>query len=163
MNQIVVAVRKRFGNHTATFFVLLSVLQFHIPFYAGRTLPNFTALPLVNLSIAYVLHEEYWRGVALLTAAATVVRLELALMVVPLAINLVVLKRMSFTAALTAGLAGGFGSLGKFKPVCIRRSVAYSRQPSPPPSTTPCGPPLFRTPAFRTLRPRTPSGPSSAR
>lgn len=30
---------------TSQLFLILSLTQFHIPYYAGRTLPNFTALP----------------------------------------------------------------------------------------------------------------------
>jgi len=116
MSQLGLVVKKRFGNLTSSFFILISVLQFHIPFYAGRTLPNFLALPFVNLSITYTLSGDYWHAIAILTAAATVIRLELALMAVPLAINLVVLKRIPFLSALGAGMAGGFGSLGTSPP-----------------------------------------------
>jgi alpha-1,6-mannosyltransferase len=53
-------------------------------------------------------------AVALLTALATVVRLELALVVLPVALSLVLMRRMSLVSALRAGMIGGFGSLGMF-------------------------------------------------
>lgn len=97
---------------TVSMFTILSVTQFHIPFYASRTIPNFLALPAVNLSISYTLRRQYWRAIALLTATATIVRLELALVVLPLAAVLVICGRMSLPSALGAGMAGGFGALG---------------------------------------------------
>lgn len=39
----------RYNAATARWFVVLTLVQFHIPYYAGRTLPNFTALPLCEL------------------------------------------------------------------------------------------------------------------
>lgn len=38
--------QRQFTTTTADFFVALTLVQFHIPYYAGRTLPNFAALPL---------------------------------------------------------------------------------------------------------------------
>ena len=38
------AVTKRFGQPAGFMFVLLSITQFHLPFWMGRTLPNMFAL-----------------------------------------------------------------------------------------------------------------------
>ncbi|BEI83850.1 hypothetical protein CcaverHIS002_0404540 [Cutaneotrichosporon cavernicola] len=63
--------QRRFSTSTADWFVALTLAQFHIPFYAGRTLPNFTALPLVVLAFSLLLRDRLWSGIALFTATAT--------------------------------------------------------------------------------------------
>lgn len=102
---------RRFGASTAVWFAIWTLAQFHIPYYAGRTLPNFMALPWFLLGISFILlQEEFW-GILFITAAATVQRLEIAAFVVPTALQLVITKRMSLRSALLAGAIGGFGSL----------------------------------------------------
>lgn len=38
-------VQQKYGTAVRSWFILLSLSQFHIPYYAGRTLPNFMAMP----------------------------------------------------------------------------------------------------------------------
>jgi alpha-1,6-mannosyltransferase len=45
-NELRNAIAIRYGPTTGIWFVLLSLTQFHVPYYAGRTLQNFIALPL---------------------------------------------------------------------------------------------------------------------
>ncbi|KAL7424772.1 Dol-P-Man:Man(7)GlcNAc(2)-PP-Dol alpha-1,6-mannosyltransferase [Cryptotrichosporon argae] len=112
---------QRYGALTSNLFALLSLAQFHIPFYAGRTLPNSLALPGVIYAISLILRDESRRitasALALLTAIATVIRLELALFVLPLAAALLLFGRLTFTSTLVAGLAGGIGSLAISAPL----------------------------------------------
>jgi hypothetical protein len=44
-NHLVKTIRARYGPSVRNWFLVLSMSQFHIPFYAGRTLPNFMILP----------------------------------------------------------------------------------------------------------------------
>ena len=41
--------RRSRSRSTSIFYLVLSISQFHTMFYAGRPLPNFTALPLGEL------------------------------------------------------------------------------------------------------------------
>lgn len=44
-NKLAYSIQKTFSVSVRVWFILLSLSSFHIPYYAGRTLPNFMALP----------------------------------------------------------------------------------------------------------------------
>lgn len=83
-------ITQRMGPTAATAFVLLTAAQFHLPFYASRTLPNVLAMPLTNLGLALWLHpappvkqgskRSTRVAVALLTTAAVVIRCDMLLL-----------------------------------------------------------------------------------
>ncbi|WVR05888.1 hypothetical protein IAU60_002914 [Kwoniella sp. DSM 27419] len=128
-NHLCKTVRMRFGPEVRFWFTLLSLTSFHIPFYAGRTLPNFVALPGVLLSTSLLLRagsktsppivnvKRTRNAVLLFTALATVVRLELALFLLPTALSLVLIRRASLAQVIAWGSLGGFGSLAISAPL----------------------------------------------
>lgn len=64
------AINARFGGLAGSCFLLITALQFHLPFYMSRTLPNVLALAVTNLAIAdWVRGGRPRRVVALLTFA----------------------------------------------------------------------------------------------
>lgn len=107
------AIRRRFGSTAETFYVLFTVTQFHVPFYASRTLPNMLALPLVTYALAWILERRHpRRAVACLVVAAVIVRAEIALLLAPLAVQMLVKRRISLTALIVSGLVSGVLALG---------------------------------------------------
>lgn len=120
--QLALSVRARYGAQTRTFFILLSLSAFHFPYYAGRTLPNFLTTPLVYVAMALIIRattacplvvkqRRFAAAITTLTAAATVIRLELALFLFPLTLSLVASGRLSLSKAVKAGAVGGFRGL----------------------------------------------------
>lgn len=77
------AVAARFSRTVAHCFALLHMVQFHLLFYASRTLPNTFALILVNMSLAQMLHPRgnFYRGIAILSFACALFRSELCILI----------------------------------------------------------------------------------
>ncbi|CAG8637864.1 12684_t:CDS:2, partial [Acaulospora colombiana] len=78
--RIKASIWRRFGRRTAILFALLSAIQFHLPFWMGRTLPNMLALIPFNEALAQMISIDGSSEVAvvMLTFAAVVFRAELA-------------------------------------------------------------------------------------
>ncbi|KAE9981522.1 hypothetical protein EG328_011559 [Venturia inaequalis] len=89
------AVAKTFGTTTGNWFVLLQASQFHVMYYASRTLPNMYAFALTNLGFgAFVLAMNppkaqsklfHSRTIFLTTFAGVIFRSELAVLVFTIA------------------------------------------------------------------------------
>ncbi|KAF7972945.1 hypothetical protein HWV62_16508 [Athelia sp. TMB] len=83
------AVSHRFGRPTGFMYTLLTITQFHVPFWMGRTLPNMFAL-----------------------LPAVVFRAEVALLLGPIALYALIQGNTTFVSLFNAGLISGLLSLG---------------------------------------------------
>lgn len=80
-------VAKEFGNPTARWYAALQASQFHVMFYASRTLPNMFAFGLTTLAFAQLVGEpralrlgRAKLAIALMTFATVIFRSELAIL-----------------------------------------------------------------------------------
>ncbi|GAA5842785.1 hypothetical protein JCM9279_003985 [Rhodotorula babjevae] len=96
------SVRAAYGTKVAKYFLVLAATQFHVPYWAGRTLPNMLAFPLVQIALALFVCPPALSSISsprrstrlhllsafsLLTFTAVVIRLELAALVAPFALE----------------------------------------------------------------------------
>lgn len=72
MCRIQQALRKQYGTTCAKAFMLVTAMQFHLPFYMSRTLPNTFALAVLGLAIADWIEGQHPRRLVSLLAVATV-------------------------------------------------------------------------------------------
>jgi alpha-1,6-mannosyltransferase len=124
-----------FGKETGFAFGVLSATQFHLPFYASRTLPNTFALVLTTFALADWLDahcerlgygvqswtkpaevragEDDWkmekvrkknlRAVFLLTLVCVVFRCDVALLLAPVGVHMIITNSLSIKQAVTFG------------------------------------------------------------
>jgi len=101
-------VKARFGIRVATLTTLLLLVQFHLPFYMSRTLPNTFALAACLLSYSCWLRGRHSWALYIVGAAAVVFRCDLLVLLAPLALQFlfqgkVPFWRTLFTGVLTCG------------------------------------------------------------
>ncbi|KAF8175824.1 alpha-1,6-mannosyltransferase subunit [Pholiota molesta] len=112
---------RRFGTNAGVLFTLLTCSQFHYLFWMGRTIPNmFAAIP-VNFATYLLLDREYTMrkpsemsiigAISLLTFTAVVFRAEVALLLGPLCLHLLITRRITFSKLIRIGLVSGLVSL----------------------------------------------------
>lgn len=102
---------ERYSTITKWFWAL-QLVQFHIPFYISRTLPNFFAFPFTTLAIAYTLEAKYNSAVSLLAFTAIVFRSELAVFLATLSFSLLIFRKVSlFDLIKSITIAGLIGAL----------------------------------------------------
>ncbi|ORY19400.1 Alg9-like mannosyltransferase family-domain-containing protein [Clohesyomyces aquaticus] len=112
-------VRKAFGQGAAIWYALLQASQFHVIYYASRTLPNIFALVLSTIALGSLLDayatpwssttvpQSYRLCLYLLTFCGVVFRSELAILVGTLTLYLFATQRIPITTVIIpAGLGG---------------------------------------------------------
>ncbi|BGP27898.1 alpha-1,6-mannosyltransferase, glycosyltransferase family 22 protein [Rhodotorula toruloides] len=120
-------VRATYGAKVAKYFLLLASTQFHVPFWAGRTLPNMLAFPLVQVALALLITPPVLSSVSkprfstrtyilsafsILTFAAVIMRLELVALIIPFALEHLARRLVGPVQLIATGLVSAVGSLG---------------------------------------------------
>jgi alpha-1,6-mannosyltransferase len=123
------SVAKTWSKEAGNFMILLTAVQFYIPFWGSRTLPNTFALILVNIALSYWIlkttrkktstkeNRIYERTrsylvIFILTFTAVVFRIEIVLLALPIFILEVKNKKISIVRLIIVGLISTLFSLG---------------------------------------------------
>ncbi|KIY44223.1 glycosyltransferase family 22 protein [Fistulina hepatica ATCC 64428] len=114
-------VSRRFGRTSGLFYFLITVSQFHVPFWMGRTIANMLAFFPVNISTYLLLNRapsaprpsvrNVSIAVGLLTSTAIVLRSEVSLLLGSIVLHLLFLGHTSLWRVIKAGLFWGLPSL----------------------------------------------------
>ncbi|KAK2768568.1 dolichyl-P-Man:Man(7)GlcNAc(2)-PP-dolichol alpha-1,6-mannosyltransferase [Arachnomyces sp. PD_36] len=112
-------IRRAFGRTTAVWYVLLQACQFHVIYYASRTLPNMFAFGISTIALRCMLPEatprspssrnskRYRLALYLLTVAGIIFRSEIAVLLATHTIYFLARGRISITRdIIPAGVAG---------------------------------------------------------
>ncbi|KAI7830234.1 Alg9-like mannosyltransferase family-domain-containing protein [Gamsiella multidivaricata] len=115
-------VRHQFGRTTGLLFMIVSGVQFHWLFYAGRTLPNTFALILVNVAYSYwmqassqtsrfVTAQRLLRMIDCLVLSTVLFRSEILLLMGPIILLELAMTRIRLWETVLEGIKAGVVSL----------------------------------------------------
>ena len=95
-------IAREWGVTASRFFAIFTVIQFHLPFYVSRTLPNVFALQIATLAHAEFLQTtsaSAYRCLILLSMAAAIFRCDLLVLIAPVGLSLLWQRRVNFWKA----------------------------------------------------------------
>eukprot|EP00211_Chloroparvula_japonica_P001701 CAMPEP_0119159138 /NCGR_PEP_ID=MMETSP1310-20130426/53612_1 /TAXON_ID=464262 /ORGANISM="Genus nov. species nov., Strain RCC2339" /LENGTH=596 /DNA_ID=CAMNT_0007151767 /DNA_START=65 /DNA_END=1855 /DNA_ORIENTATION=+ len=104
--------RQAFSLFVANTVGWLTLTQFHLLFYFSRPLPNTFALIMVLWAARYVFQKDLWKGYVLLTFAGCIFRAEMVLILGPMVLLDLVLRRAPFWSTATIGVSSAVVAVG---------------------------------------------------
>ena len=97
-------VSELFSPRTSTIFSLLLAMQFHIPFYSSRTLPNTFALAVVMVAYGLWLRRCPEKALYCVGIAAVLFRCDMLVLLVPMALQMLLFKEINFISTFVTGV-----------------------------------------------------------
>ena len=85
---------RKLGPASATIFLLLLSMQFHLPFYASRTLPNTFAAAVVWVALAFWMSHSEGMTIALMAFAGLIIRCDTVLIAIPVGVSMLLAGRL---------------------------------------------------------------------
>jgi len=93
------------------YLLLVTAVQFHLPFYGSRMLPNVFALVLVVHGYAEWIGGRARRGAAWLVAAAAIFRCDVLILLFTVGLTMLIRREMTIVQAIGIGISVGAVSL----------------------------------------------------
>ncbi len=98
------SVHKKFDADKSWWLGFVNLLQFHVPFYISRSLPNTFALFFTNMALGCILKQHYRYAIALLTASAVIFRSDTLVFAAPFVLFMLISRNVTFFRFLVTGL-----------------------------------------------------------
>ena len=114
MYRLAIAADNKFGQNNpivGAYLLLVTAVQFHLPFYLSRMLPNVFALILVIHAYADWLSGRSRRAAAWLVAATSIFRCDVLILLFTVGLTMLIRREMTIVQALQAGVVTGVISL----------------------------------------------------
>ncbi|KAJ8447260.1 hypothetical protein Cgig2_013037 [Carnegiea gigantea] len=105
-------IRRKFGRQVEAFFVILTVLQFHLLFYSTRPLPNILALGLVNMASGYWLKGSCYTALQFLVVATLIFRCDVLLLACPIGLQILLTRSISLWRGIKYCIVTALFSIG---------------------------------------------------
>lgn len=99
------SVHKKYDADKSWWLGFVNLMQFHIPFYMSRSLPNTFALFFTNLALGCILRHHYKYAIALLTASAVIFRSDTLVFAAPFVLSMLIRKNVTFSGFLLTGVS----------------------------------------------------------
>jgi len=96
---------EKFSPRTSSLFSVLLALQFHIPFYASRSLPNTFALCVVMVAYGFWFRKKSTTCLYFVGIATVLFRCDMLVLLAPMALQMLLCERISFMSTFLTGAA----------------------------------------------------------
>lgn len=99
------SVAKTVGSDVAAWLLIITALQFHLPFYLSRTLPNTLATIITTVGLAdWIQGTRPRRALSLLTCAAIIFRCDAIMLAGLVGLHLLATRKVTLTSGIVTGI-----------------------------------------------------------
>ena len=95
---------RKFSPRTSTFFSVLLALQFHIPYYASRSLPNTFALALVMVAYGFWFRNKPTTCLCVIGISTVLFRCDMLVLLAPMALQMLLCEQLPFQQTFVTGV-----------------------------------------------------------
>jgi alpha-1,6-mannosyltransferase len=98
-------ISNKFSSRTGAIFSVLLAMQFHIPYYASRTLPNTFALAIVMVAYGLWFRNKPIKCLYCIGVATVLFRCDMLVLLAPMAMQMLVFEQVPLVSTFFSGVA----------------------------------------------------------